>query len=343
MNEEQYLSELEQLLMNLKVKDRLDILRDVSEYFTSGRLEGRSDEELARELGAPSVLVSELLASVDIEESVSTRPPAVVKSSNVAFQSVLIQVQNAQVFVTPSQDGYAYATLETETDHGVVMDIVGDTLEIRIEFERRFGLSDLFSWFGSKAPVLRVELPHHAYHQIQLKNRHGSSDVQDLQAERFHVESENGRIVAHHIQARHGVLRTSNGKVLASSCHGHDWELHSSNGRVEAKHSQLERINIHSSNGRIDVDHVTGAVDAKTSNGRIDCSVQAIQAPIRLKTNNGKIDLHVDERPEDVTIRAKSRNGKVDVFGERSKECVFGDGSIEVKLTSSNGSVTVSG
>ncbi|WP_410241836.1 DUF4097 family beta strand repeat-containing protein, partial [Enterococcus faecium] len=79
-------------------------------------------------------------------------------------------------------------------------------------------------------------------------------------------------MVAHHIQARHGVLRTSNGKVLASSCHGHDWELHSSNGRVEAKHSQLERINIHSSNGRIDVDHVTGAVDAKTSNGRIDCS-----------------------------------------------------------------------
>lgn len=101
MNEEQYLSELEQLLMDVKVKDRLDILRDVSEYFTSGRLEGRSDEEMARELGEPSVLASELLASVDVEESISTRPAAVVKSSVVAFQSVLIQVQNAHKCSSP--------------------------------------------------------------------------------------------------------------------------------------------------------------------------------------------------------------------------------------------------
>lgn len=342
MTEEQYLSELERLLMKVSVKDRLDILRDVSEYFTSGRLEGKSDNEMASELGEPNVLASELLASVELEESEPTSKPAIVKSPTVAFHSVLIQVQNAHVTVAPSSDGYAYATLETETDHGVTMDIVGDTLEVRIESERRFGLSDLFSWFGSKTPQLRVELPRHAYDAVRLNNRHGSSDVQDVQAERLHIESEDGRIMVHEVQAQQALVRTSNGKVVISSCVGEGWDLHSSNGRVEAKRATLAHLHVHSSNGRIDLDRVSGAIEAKTSNGRIDCAVETIEYPIRLKTINGRIDLRVQERPTDVTIRARTNNGKVDVFGERSKEKVFGEGRTEVKLTSSNGSVTVS-
>ena len=343
MTEEQYLLELERLLMGMSVIDRVDILRDVSEYFASGRHEGKSDEVLVRELGSPEAFAAELLDSVEVDSTTDELdravPPAIVKSPNVAFENVSIHVQNAHVTVVPSKDGYAYATLEGESDYGVLMDIVEDTLEIRIESERRFGLSDLFSWFGSKTPVLKVELPKHVYQTVHLKNRHGLSAIHRLQAMTIDVESENGRVSLDDVSSERGSARSSNGKVELVNVSGKQWEAHSSNGRVEVKRAQLEQLHVQSSNGRIEMKDVVGAIEARSSNGRIECSLDEILHPLRLKTSNGKIDVHVRQIPTDATIRAKSKNGKLDIFGKRTKERVFGDGTIEVKLTSSNGSI----
>lgn len=338
MTEEQYLLELEQSLMGMSVIDRVDILRDVSEYFASGRHEGKTDVELVQELGSPEAFAAELFDSVekDVDKLLS---PSVVKSPNVAFSNISIQVQNAHVSVVPSSDGYAYATLETDTDYGVTMDIVKDTLEIRIESERRFGLSDLFSWFGSKTPELKVELPRHMYQAVHLKNRHGLSSVHQLKAEHVMVESENGRVTLKEVESKRGVARSLNGKVVLEQIEGEEWEAQSSNGRVEVKHTHIARLNVQSSNGRIEMTDVVGAIEAKSSNGRIDCSLDEILHPLRFKTSNGKIDVNVRQTPTDTTIRAKTKNGKLDIFGKRTKERVFGDGTIEVKLTSSNGSI----
>ncbi|MCC5892789.1 DUF4097 family beta strand repeat-containing protein [Exiguobacterium sp.] len=340
MTEEQYLLELERLLMGMSVIERVDILRDVSEYFASGRLDGKSDAAMIEELGTPDALANELLGSVEPSSDVP-KEPAVVKSQNVAFRNVSINVLQAHVQVVPSHDGFAYATLETERDHGVTMDIVGDTLEIRIESERRFGLSNLFAWAVTKAPVLHVELPRHAYEQVVIKNRLGSCDVRNLEAATVEVESENGTITANVIRAERGSFRSSNGKVSLTSMTGQTLDAQSSNGRVEVLASSVDRLDIQSSNGRLDIQDVNGAIDAKTSNGRIDCVVDALEHPVRLKTSNGRIDLRLKENPSDAVIRAKTRNGKVELFGDRANERTFGDGTVEVKLTSSNGSITV--
>ncbi|TCI44293.1 MULTISPECIES: DUF4097 family beta strand repeat-containing protein [unclassified Exiguobacterium] len=341
MTEEQYLTELERLLMGISIIDRVDILRDVAEYFASGRLDGKSDEAMAEELGTPNMLASELLVSVDSIAAEPIAPPAIVQSPNVAFQHVSIRVQNAHVNVVPSADGYAYATLEDETEHGVKMDIVNDTLEVRIESERRFGLSDLFSWFGTKTPVLHVELPRHTYESVRLNNRHGSSDVREVRAALIEVESENGRINASEVRAGHGTLRSSNGNVCLTMSAGQDFDVQTSNGRVEVRDSVIERLTLQSSNGRLDIVDVDGAIEAKSSNGRIDCVIDAIEHPLRLKTTNGKIELRLKQEPSDTVIRAKTRNGQLDIFGHRTNERTFGDGALEVKLTSTNGSITV--
>lgn len=340
MTEEQYLTELERLLMGISVIDRVDILRDVAEYFASGRLDGKSDEAMIEELGTPEALASELIGSVEVPSDVR-KEPAIVKSPNVAFRNVSINVLQAHVQVVPSDDGFAYATLETERDHGVTMDIVGDTLEIRIESERRFGLSNLFSWIVTKAPVLHVELPRHAYEQVVLKNRLGSCDVRHLEAASIEVESENGSITAHTVSAKRGSFRSSNGKVSLTSMTGQFLDAQSSNGHVEVSASNVDRLEIQSSNGRLDISDVTGAIEGKTSNGRIDCVMDVLKHPVRLKTNNGRIDMRLKQKPSDAVIRAKTRNGKVELFGDRANERTFGEGTLELKLTSSNGSITV--
>lgn len=341
MTEEQYLTELERLLMGMNVIDRVDILRDVAEYFASGRIDGKSDEMMVEELGSPDMLASELLVSTDTPVTKPVASSAVVKSPNVAFQNVLIHVQNAHVNVVPSVDGYAYATLEDETGNGVTMDIINNTLEVRIESERRFGLSDLFSWFGSKTPVLHVELPRHAYESIRLRNRHGSSELRDITTTSLEVDSENGRINASDIRSAHSTLHSSNGNVCLCKGTGQDVDVQTSNGRVEVKDSSFKRLVLQSSNGRLDIASVEGAIEAKSSNGRIDCVIEALNHPLQLKTTNGKIELRVKREPIDAVIRAKTRNGKIDIYGDRSNERTFGNGSLEVKLTSTNGSITV--
>lgn len=340
MTEEQYLLELERLLMGMSVIDRVDVLRDVSEYFASGRLDGKSDAAMVEELGTPSALASDLLGTVE-PLTTERKELAIVKSPNVAFRNVSINVLQAHVKVVPSDDGFAYATLETERDHGVTMDIVGDTLEIRIESERRFGLSNLFSWIVTKAPVLHVELPRHAYEKVMIKNRLGSCNMSNVDATSVDVESENGSITAHTVRADRASFRSSNGKVSLTSITGQILDAQSSNGSVEVGASNVDRLEIQSSNGRLDINDVTGAIEGKTSNGRIDCVIDVIEHPIRLKTNNGRIDMRLKQDPRDAVIRAKTRNGKVELFGDRANERTFGDGAVEVKLTSSNGSITV--
>lgn len=340
MTEEQYLLELERLLMGISVIERVDILRDVAEYFASGRLDGKSDAAMVEELGSPEALADELLGSVEPPAD-ARKEPAIVKSPNVAFRNVSIDVLQARVQVVPSDDGFAYATLETERDHGVTMDIVGDTLEIRIESERRFGLSNLFSWITTKAPVLHVELPRHAYEKVVIKNRLGSCDMRHVEAEAVEVESENGSITAHAVDVKRGSFRSSNGKVSLTSMTGEVLDAQSSNGSVEVSSSNVERLEIQSSNGRLDISDVTGMVEGRTSNGRIDCVIDALEHAVRLKTNNGRIDVRLKQNPSDAVIRAKTRNGKVELFGDRANERTFGDGTVELKLTSSNGSITV--
>lgn len=341
MTEEQYLGELERLLAGVSVIERVDMLRDVSEYFANGRADGKTDAAMIEELGRPETLAGELLGSTESSSEVSRKEPTVVKSQNVAFHNVSIDVLQAHVRVVPSHDGFAYATLETERDHGVTMNIVGDTLEIRIESERRFGLSNLFAWAVTKAPVLHVELPRHAYEQVVLKNRHGSCDVRNLDAASVEVESENGSITVHTVNAKRGSFRSSNGKVSLTAMSGQALHAHSSNGRVEVGTSSVDRLEVHSSNGRLDIHDVRGTVEAKTSNGRIDYAIDALEHPVRLKTNNGRIDVRLKREPHDAVIRAKTNNGKVELFGDRANERTYGDGSVELRLASSNGSITV--
>ena len=340
MTEQQYLIELEQLLMDVQEADREDILRDVAEYFASGRIEGKQDADMIAELGTPQAFANELRETVQVLTTEHHEPTTVMKSSKVAFQNVSIKVKNAHVHVVPSADQYAHATLETEDDLGVLMDIVDGTLEIRIESNRPFRLRDLLTLFVAKAPTLRVELPQHEFNGVYVENRHGLTDIKGIAAREIEVQNSNGSVDGKQLRVQRGSLKSSNGRVSLVSSVGNQWEVTSSNGRVEVKKT-AGALSAKSSNGRVDLEQVDGAVKAKTSNGKIQLISDTIEHPISLDTKNGKIELQLKAKPMNTTIRGKTKNGKVEIFGNRTNEYATGDGTHEVTLMSWNGNVIV--
>ncbi|MBT2582836.1 DUF1700 domain-containing protein [Planococcus sp. ISL-109] len=53
MTENQFFQELETALTRLLQEERIDILQDIKEYFANGQADGKTDSEIAAELGAP--------------------------------------------------------------------------------------------------------------------------------------------------------------------------------------------------------------------------------------------------------------------------------------------------
>lgn len=56
MTDEQYLLELEHLLMGIGVRARIEILQEVAMYFTRAELSGECADETVRRLGEPRAL-----------------------------------------------------------------------------------------------------------------------------------------------------------------------------------------------------------------------------------------------------------------------------------------------
>ena len=53
MTENQFIGELETALKRLPTEERNDIIQDIHEYFTNGREDGKSENEIATSLGSP--------------------------------------------------------------------------------------------------------------------------------------------------------------------------------------------------------------------------------------------------------------------------------------------------
>lgn len=89
MNQEQFLKELSMLLQHLPKNERDDILYDYQEHFAIGLEEGKSEEEIARKLGSPELIVKELY-SYNKTEFVKDEPQQRSAAGMIAVAFALI-------------------------------------------------------------------------------------------------------------------------------------------------------------------------------------------------------------------------------------------------------------
>ncbi len=77
MNKQLYISELKRKLVSLKQSAKLEILADIEEHFDNGEAMGKTQEQVAKELGAPSELAAQYLQQAEEGEKLSVSTGAV--------------------------------------------------------------------------------------------------------------------------------------------------------------------------------------------------------------------------------------------------------------------------
>ncbi len=68
MNKKQFLSNLESSLKKLPSNERQDILQDFEEHFTIGLQEGKTEEQIAEQLGSPHQIAKDMAAAYHLEK-----------------------------------------------------------------------------------------------------------------------------------------------------------------------------------------------------------------------------------------------------------------------------------
>lgn len=131
-----------------------------------------------------------------------------------------------------------------------------------------------------------------------------------------------------------------------------DVEVDTVNGKVRVA-GVSGRVEASTTNGGIEMVDLRGSVSAGTTNGGIEVALSRVDAgrDMRFSTTNGGITLHL---PRDVraSIDADTTNGGIDLDGieadvhrrsRRSLEADLNGGGAEIRLTTTNGGIHISG
>ncbi|WP_162551221.1 DUF4097 family beta strand repeat-containing protein [Paenibacillus tepidiphilus] len=198
----------------------------------------------------------------------------------------------------------------------------GDTLTMEQEGDNNW-LSNIHFGITTKSPYLEITLPRNL--AVEIETSDGTIEAWNLDSG-LKADTSNGKLDIHDIAG--GV------------------EAHTSNGTMTVQNVQGE-VDIRSSNGVIEVDNIDGPLAAKSSNGRITVN-SAVTGSWKLSTSNGKITVSLPA-VADAKIEAGTSNGSLkgnigwsyNGDGKDDGTATLGDGTHEVKLSTSNGSITV--
>lgn len=341
MTEQQFMNELEKRLVHLPTAERMEILLDIQEYFSEGRRDGKTDQEIAQSLGSPAQIVEDLLP-VDLLKKSDVQRQTTNKFISIAndqFQHIDVRMYHGSLIVRPSPN--QMTTVELSGAHEKLVlsaEVIGETLFIRLESARHWLIP--FN-FNVRAVALNLFVPQKLYQSFVMKSNNGRIDMMKIFAENLSVHTNNGRINLSEMMATSLTAKTGNGRLIVEELKADTIDVKTFNGKIEVQTIEAETLLVQSNNGRIDLKDIDGALTGKTGNGRITLQTMHLDQSIDLKTNNGLIQIDARKKPKNVTMRAKTNNGKVELIGERRASVVFGQGEHMIRLRSGNGRIIV--
>jgi len=95
MNQNAFLTKMKQELKGLSETEKQEILSDYEEHFEAGKLEGRTEEDIVRELGNPKTIAKELrmnnhLEKAENQQSFSNIMRAILATISLSFFNLVI-------------------------------------------------------------------------------------------------------------------------------------------------------------------------------------------------------------------------------------------------------------
>ncbi|WP_018661690.1 DUF4097 family beta strand repeat-containing protein [Heyndrickxia acidiproducens] len=273
-------------------------------------------------------IVALVLLLVGAVGSILTFKPMIQQKSiskekviNEKFNHIKMVTDNTGVEILPTTDSTARVSLTGKIGKGskyhLSTDAENATLSVRVKYEQR----SFINFFPSSLS-LKVYVPKTVYESLR-------------------IEGDNGRISLSDLQAKDINVKTDNGKIEFDNVKGTTITTQTDNGLSNLKNVKASFVKANSDNGRIALENVEGRIFAKANNGRISLVTHQLDQPIKFETDNGRINIQTKKKPTNAIINASTENGRVELFDRSNRNAVFGNGEHLIKLTASNGRITV--
>ena len=240
--------------------------------------------------------------SVNVLEPVSEEQ--VINNQNIT--AIEVETQNSTVEIVPTKDADIKIELTGKTTGDSKQDlsaeINGTTLNIKLKDQRQKFFNLNFNNF-SESFTLKVYLPEKEYASLKVNSSNGRIQLEQLKVKDLFAESDNGRI--------------------------------------ELKNITSTNVNVKTDNGRITLDYVDGKIKGKSSNGRISVLTKDLDRPMELNTDNGRIEIQTEKEPTNTTFDVDTDNGSIDILDKYDENAVIGKGENLIRLSTSNGRISI--
>lgn len=258
------------------------------------------------------------------------------------FNAIDINTDNAKIEIIATNDATSKVELTgsrpKNSKNKYTVDVADDKLLIELKEQQ----GKLFNFdFLSTSLTLKVYVPEKEYESLKVTSDNGKVNMNHLNVKEINATTSNGRLEMGDITGSKLIADTDNGRIQAGNMQVGDVKMKSSNGKIELSQVEASRIKTETDNGKVIFDDVAGELVGKTSNGKISVLTDNLDRPIEFETDNGSIKIETKKRPENVEFDVNVDNGKVDILGEFKGSTVIGNGDNLIKLTTSNGKITV--
>ena len=252
------------------------------------------------------------------------------------IKNVVIDGRNQKIDIKKT----TYPTARIRLARGMLaVKTEGDTLFIESRALKRILTVGSVITIESQTPALEVELPIVIYDLVKATTTNGKIEIENISMDQLKLESNNGKLEVEKIIAHEAHLKTGNGKIQVKDVKG-KITAETTNGKLSLSAIDGD-VHAKTSNGKIELTQITKDVTAQTSNGKIEFEGQTIHQNVNLTTSNAKIEMILIEKPEDARFELSTSNSKTRLFDTDRNHDVFGAGSYEVKLATSNAKIEV--
>jgi DUF4097 and DUF4098 domain-containing protein YvlB len=224
--------------------------------------------------------------------------------NNQSITSIQLDSDNAEVKFIPTNDTVAKVTLTGRGKTGTKQGFSASVNGNTLSIKQKYKQLQFFTFdFITTKLTLKVFLPEKQYNSLKIENNNGLVQLNNMKINNLKATTDNGRIKIKNISAN--------------------------------------STYVESNNGQINLDHVDGKIQGRTDNGRISLITKDLDHKLNFSTDNGSIMIQTEKEPTNVTFNTHTDNGSINILDKYDGNAVIGNGENLIKLSTDNGSITV--
>lgn len=328
MTKQEYMQKLSRALEGYERGFVQEILESYEEHFEAGMKNGRSEEEICRELGDIEELLREMGDGTEFRkgEAHSVEPFTAIEPQQAQYSGiskVQVDLFSMDADFSRSTDGELHVYLQSGEELSLYLEeqVEGDTYLVREKPQTNrkplLNLASLLRMMHNETKKLMVELPE------RIEFLHGKTTSGDLKLERlnaraFKLETASGDIQISQMVAEEAVIKASSGDIQLKHVNVNEMVLQNSSGDIVWENGQVQQALLSTVSGDMELIHLSGnKVEIKNSSGDVELDA-ACGESWRVETSSGDVELSRSE-VEQLEILSSSGDVEGEYYAQSSR------------------------